>query len=57
VRNTFRLLDEKDSRLVLQQLKEVYNAVNEPGARRKLEDFGQYWKGKYDLVVELWLKD
>lgn len=57
VRNTFRLLDEKDSRLVLQQLKDVYNAVNEPEARRKLEDFGQYWKGKYDLVVELWLKD
>lgn len=57
VRNTFRLLDEKDSSLVLSQLKQVYNAVNEAEARRKLEDFGRYWKGKYDLVVQLWLKD
>ena len=30
IRNTFRLLDEKDSQLVLRQLKEVYHAVNEP---------------------------
>ena len=57
IRNTFRLLDEKDSRQVLRQLKQVYHAVNEAEARRKLEDFQQYWQGKYDLVVELWLKD
>jgi putative transposase len=57
VRNTFRLLDEKDSRLVLGQLKEVYNAANEAEARRRLDDFGRYWKGKYDIVVQLWLKD
>lgn len=57
IRNTFRLLDEKDSRQVLGQLKEVYHAVNEAEARRKLDDFGCFWKGKYDLVVDLWLKD
>lgn len=57
IRNTFKLLDEKDSRQVLRQLKEVYNAVNEAEARRKLEDFQIFWKGKYDLVVDLWLKD
>ena len=57
IRNTFRLLDEKDSQLVLRQLKEVYHAVNEPEARQKLDDFGRYWKGKYDVVVNLWLKD
>ncbi|MCI4649020.1 IS256 family transposase [Phaeodactylibacter sp.] len=57
IRNTFRLLDEKDSRQVLRQLKEVYHAVNEAEARRKLDDFGRYWDGKYDLVVNLWLKD
>ncbi len=57
IRNTFKLLDEKDSRQVLRQLKEVYNAVNEAEARRKLEDFQIFWKGKYDLVVNLWLKD
>ena len=57
IRNTFKLLDEKDSRQVLRQLKEVYQAVNEAEARRKLEDFQRYWNGKYDLVVDLWLKD
>lgn len=57
IRNTFKLLDEKDSRQVLRQLKEVYHAVNEAEARRKLDDFQAYWQGKYDLVVELWLKD
>jgi putative transposase len=57
IRNTFRMLDDKDSRQVLIQLKEVYHAVNEAEARRKLEDFGRYWKGKYDVVVQFWLKD
>lgn len=57
IRNTFKLLDEKDSRQVLRQLKEVYQAVNEAEARLKLEDFQRYWNGKYDLVVDLWLKD
>jgi putative transposase len=57
IRNTFKLLDDKDSRQVLRQLKEVYQAVNEAEARRKLEDFQRFWNGKYDLVVDLWLKD
>lgn len=57
VRNTFSLLDDKDSRQVLNQLKAVYNSVNEAEARRKLDDFGRFWKGKYDVVVQLWLKD
>ncbi len=57
IRNTFRLLDDKDSRQVLSQLKEVYHAVNEAEASRKLDDFGRFWKGKYDLVVDLWRKD
>ncbi len=57
MRNCFRLLDDKDSKQVMRQLKEVYNAVNEAEAKRKLEDFGKYWEGKYDVVVELWNKD
>ena len=57
MRNCFSLIDEADRRTVLRQLKEVYTAVNEAEARRKLEDFQTYWKGKYDTVVNLWLKD
>lgn len=57
MRNCMRLLDDKDSKEALRQLKGVYNAVNEAEARRKLEDFAAHWKGKYDSIVELWLKD
>jgi len=57
IRNTFRLLDDKDSRKVLRQLKEVYSAVNEAEADRLMQDFQLHWEGKYDTVVHLWRKD
>jgi len=57
IRNCFKLLDSKDSREVLKQLKAVYHAVNEAAAKRALEDFGRHWKGKYDVVVDMWEKD
>lgn len=57
IRNCFKLIDNKDSKKVLSQLKGVYMAVNEAAARRALEDFGKYWKGKYDVIVRLWEKD
>jgi transposase-like protein len=57
VRNCFKLLDSKDSRQVLAQLKQVYHAVNEPAARTALEDFQRHWNGKYDVIVKLWEKD
>ena len=57
MRNCMRLLDEKDKRQVIQQLKRVYNAVNETQARSLLDDFAEFWKGKYDCIVKLWLKD
>jgi len=57
IRNCFKLIDNKDSKKVLGQLKDIYLAVNEPAARRALEDFGQYWNGKYDVIVRMWEKD
>ena len=57
IRNCFPLLDSKDSKEVLRQLRGVYHAVNEPAARRALEDFGRHWNGKYDIVVRMWEKD
>ena len=57
IRNCFRLIDDKDSKLVLRQLKEIYAAFNEAAARRALEDFAAYWQGKYDVIVQLWEKD
>lgn len=57
MRNCMRLVDDKDSRQVIRQLKEVYNSVNEAQARQRLEDFGQKWDGKYDCIVHLWEKD
>ena len=57
IRNCFKLLDSKDSREVLRQLKGVYYAVNEPAAKQALEDFAQHWNGKYDVIVQMWEKD
>lgn len=57
MRNCMRLIDDKDSRQVIRQLKEVYTAVNEAQARQRLEDFGKFWEGKYDCIVQLWEKD
>jgi transposase-like protein len=57
MRNCMRLVDDKDSRAVVRQLKEVYTAVNEAQARQRLEDFAAKWEGKYDCIVQLWEKD
>lgn len=57
MRNCMRLIDEKDSRQVVRQLKEVYTAINEAQARQRLQDFAQAWDGKYDCIVQLWEKD
>jgi len=57
MRNCMRLIDDKDSRKVIRQLREVYTAVNEAQARQRLEDFGTTWEGKYDCIVQMWEKD
>lgn len=57
MRNCMRLVDEKDRKVVVRQLKEIYHSVNEAQARQKLEDFGQSWNGKYNCIVQLWEKD
>ena len=57
MRNCMRLIDDKDSRKVVRQLREVYNALNEAEAKQRLEDFGATWEGKYDCIVKLWEKD
>lgn len=57
MRNCMRLLDDKDRREVIKQLREVYTAVNEAQARQRLNEFAEFWKGKYDCIVNLWEKD
>ena len=57
MRNCMRLIDDKDSRQVVRQLKEVYTALNEAEAKQRLQDFGAKWEGKYDCIVQLWEKD
>lgn len=57
IRNCFRLMDSKDSREILGQLKSIYLAVNEPTARLALEDFNRHWNGKYQTIVDMWEKD
>ena len=57
MRNCLRLVDDKDSRQVIRQLKGVYTAVNEAQALQRLQDFKEAWGGKYDCIVKLWEKD
>lgn len=57
MRNCMRLIDDKDQRAVIRQLKGVYTAINEAQARIRLEEFAETWKGKYDCIVHLWEKD
>jgi putative transposase len=57
MRNCMRLIDDKDQRAVIRQLKAVYNSINEAQARIRLEEFAQTWEGKYDCIVHLWEKD
>lgn len=57
MRNCMRLIDEKDRKIVIRQLKEVYHSINEAQARQRLEDFAAKWQGKYDCIVQLWEKD
>ena len=57
IRNCFKLIDSKDQKQVLRQLKDVYHAVNEPAAKQALEDLGRSWDGKYDIIVQMWEKD
>jgi len=57
MRNCMRLIDDKDRRQVIRQLKEVYTALNEAEAQQRLEDFGTQWEGKYNCIVNLWKKD
>ncbi|HMQ85396.1 MAG TPA: IS256 family transposase [Saprospiraceae bacterium] len=57
IRNCFKLMDNKDSREILRQLKSVYMALNEAAARLALEDFNRHWNGKYKTIVDLWEKD
>lgn len=57
MRNCMQLIDDKDKRTVIRQLKGVYTAVNEAQARQRLDDFAQTWEGKYDCIVHLWEKD
>ena len=57
IRNCFKLMDYKDSKEILRQLKSIYMAVNEPAARLALEDFDRHWNGKYKTIVSMWEKD
>ncbi len=57
IRNCFKFIDEKDRKKVLGQLRGIYTATNEAEARLALDDFAQYWNGKYDVIVKLWEKD
>lgn len=54
IRNCLKFVSYKDRRKIVQAIKLIYKADNEPMARQALEDFKQEWNHKYPLAVRSW---
>jgi len=54
VRNTFKLASKKDWDALKRDVKPIYTAVNEAGARAALEELTEKWGKRYGAIVRLW---
>jgi putative transposase len=54
IRNTFRMASKRDWDALKRDVKPIYTAVNEPGARAALEELVDRWGAKYPAIVRLW---
>ena len=54
VRNTFRLASKKDWDALKRDVRPIYTAVNEAGARAALEELTEKWGKRYGAIVRLW---
>ena len=56
VRNSLKYVSYKDSKAVVRDLKEIYQAGTLESAEAALLSFGEKWKQKYPAVFELWMR-
>jgi putative transposase len=54
VRNTFKLASKKDWDALKRDVRPIYTAVNEAGARAALEELTEKWGKRYAAIVRLW---
>jgi len=54
IRNCLKFVSYKDRRKIVQAIKLIYKADNEPMARQAFEAFKQEWNHKYPLAVKSW---
>ena len=54
VRNPFKLASKKDWDALKRDVKPIYTAVNEAGARAALEELTEKWGKRYGAIVRLW---
>jgi len=54
IRNCLKFVSYKDRRKIIQAIKLIYKADNEPMARVAFENFKKNWNEKYPLAVKSW---
>lgn len=54
IRNSLKYVPWKDMKIISQDLKTIYSAVNEEAALEALAAFDQKWAKKYPTITELW---
>lgn len=54
MRNSLRYIIDKDSKQVARQLKCIYNAPNQIGARQAFDQWSKQWGKKYPVVQRSW---
>jgi transposase-like protein len=54
IRNACRYVVWKDKKAFTADMKHIYNAPTQEGAKAALEDFARNWEGKYSYAVRSW---
>lgn len=54
IRNSLKHVSYKDRKMLLQDLKKIYQATNEEAAREAFEQFKSIWNAKYGYAVKSW---
>jgi transposase-like protein len=54
VRNTMRFVPYKDSKAVIQDMKQIYKAPNREASKQALDEFCAKWESKYPYSTKSW---
>ncbi len=54
IRNSLKFVSYKDRKSIILSIKEIYQAIDEPAAKKALEEFKEKWGAKYSQAVQSW---